>query len=177
MHSNMHLSRHQRKEKQTSKKRKHKQAGNAYAVFMQAAVIHNISPSDYANHGGLPSCCTGANCFSCQSPQFHRSCPSLVLACMETGMVPRYLAASTVVKGSLTVQFATSRKCCQKWNVQMWLQSKLNCVQVLLLAMRCFRSAAGRASPAFSNTCVADVLTLQHGSSNAHTCCICCSRR
>ena len=63
-------------------------------------------------------------------------------------MVPRYLAASMVANGSLTVQFATSKKCCQKWKVHMWSQSKLYCEQDSLLAIRCLRSVAARAWPA-----------------------------
>lgn len=90
------------------------------------------------------------NCFSCHRLQFHRSWPSRVLACIEMGMVPRYLAASMVANGSLTVQFATSKKCCQKWKVHMWSQSKLYCEQDSLLAIRCLRSVAARASPASS---------------------------
>ena len=91
-----------------------------------------------------------ANCFSCHRFQFQRSWPSRVLACIEIGMVPRYLAASMVANGSLTVQFATSKKCCQKWKVHMWSQSKLCSEQDFLSAIRCLRSVADRASPAQS---------------------------
>lgn len=89
-----------------------------------------------------------ADCFSCQSFQLHKSWPSLVLACIEIGIGPRYLAASMVANGSLIVQFATSRKCCQKWNVQTCSQSKLCCEQASLLVIKCLRSFAGRAVPA-----------------------------
>lgn len=89
-----------------------------------------------------------ANCFSCQSFQLHKSCPSLVLACIEMGNVPRYLAASMVANGRLTVQFAMSRKCCQKWNVHTCSQSKLWCEQASFLVIKCLRSFAGRAVPA-----------------------------